>query len=176
MQRRPAGKIFVEQLVHYLRTLWAFRVIRRADYGGAWAFVWRITIQHYLVQAVVVLAMDMFVSDAWSDRSGIVRKLRESPLFLVMAASLETVFLQTMPIEFMRALRRPRWDQFVSGAALFMVAHLADGIGVGIAAGLIGGAYSSHIYLECRDQPWWVASFVTASAHALHNAIPVYML
>ena len=175
MQRRPAGKFFVEQLVNYLRSMWAFRVIRRADYGGAWAFIWRITIQHYLVQAVVVLAMDMLVSGAWSDRSGIIQKLRESPLFLVVAASLETVFLQTVPIEFMRALRRSRWNQFVAGAALFMVAHLADGIGVGIAAGLVGGAYYSHVYLECRDQPWWVASFVTASAHALHNAIAVYV-
>ncbi len=167
--------VILERLLYFFRHWWMFRAIRRAEYGGAWAFIWRITVQHYLVQFALIPVVGWLIANAYGDRGEAIRQLRESPLLLVWAASLETVFFQTLPIQFMRALGRPHGDQFVAGVVLFALAHFAVSVGVGITAGIVGGMYYSYIYLEYREHPWWVATFVTAAAHALHNALPVYL-
>ena len=92
-------------------------------------------------------------------------------VLVVVAPPVETLLLQTLPIELLRVLRAPRIGQLLAGTVPFAALHFIGGVASGIAAGVVGGLFFSHTYLECRPRSWWTATWVTAVTHCLHNLI-----
>jgi hypothetical protein len=141
-------------------------------------FVFRILVQQFAVKVLVAIAVVAVLPDArTADRSTVLREPVLAAILLVLVAPIaETLLLQTAPIEISRALRGRRALQFAAGSVPFAALHFIGGIASGVAAGVVGGAYFAHTYLECRPRSWWTASWVTAMTHGLHNLIVVPVL
>ena len=90
---------------------------------------------------------------------------------VIFAPPLETLLLQAAPIEILRAFRMPRVLQFLIGSVPFAALHFPGGVAAGIGAGVVGGIFFSHTYLECRSRSWWTAAWATTATHSLHNLI-----
>ena len=92
-------------------------------------------------------------------------------VLVILCPPIETLLLQGAPIEVLRGLRRSRRLQLLLGSLPFAALHFVGGIGSGVAAGIVGGVFFSHTYLECRSKSWWTSAWVTTARHSLHNLI-----
>jgi hypothetical protein len=88
---------------------------------------------------------------------------------LVFAPLVETFFLNVFPIYLLRT--RSFWVRVCGATAIFTCAHLPQGIGPGIAAGLLGGFYLSFAYAHWSERSWLEAYWLTSAMHAARNAI-----
>jgi hypothetical protein len=153
--------------------MWLIRPVRLTECRDAWQFIRRILVQQFLVKILVAIPIGLLVPQTAGGPPGFIR---EDPLFalvaiLLLAPVVETLLLQSAMIEPLRLFRRSRLAQFVAGALPFAALHFLDGVHAGIAAGLVGGIFFSHTYLECRARSWWAATKVTTATHFLHNLI-----
>jgi hypothetical protein len=129
--------------------------------------------QQYAVKIALTIPIALLISEPTSEAQ---LELFRNPFLafitvVVTAPVLETLLLQSVPIELVRAWGHSRRAQFLFGAVPFALLHFAGGIASGVAAGIVGGLFFSHAYLECRSQSWWTSVEVTAVIHALHNLI-----
>jgi hypothetical protein len=150
-----------------------FKPIRLANCLGKWPFIYRILIQQFVVKIALAIPVGLLFHDSPSKTQ--IELFRDPVVaFIVvvlLAPPLETLLLQSAPIELLRALRRSRTLQFLFGAVPFAALHFFDGVGAGVTAGIVGGLFFSHAYLECRVQSWWTAIWVTTAIHGLHNLV-----
>jgi hypothetical protein len=152
---------------------WLFRPIRFSSCRGKWQFIFRILIQQFAIKILLGTPVALLFSEPPSKAQ---LELFRDPalaffLVVIVAPPLETLLLQSAPIEILRALRRSRMAQFLFGAVPFAALHFLDGVISGVAAGIVGGVFFSHAYLECRVRSWWAAVWVTTIIHAIHNLV-----
>ena len=90
---------------------------------------------------------------------------------MVVAPLLETLIFQAFPIWIARLCKARFSIQVVASLVPFCAVHAVEGVGTGIAAGLIGGFYFAFTYAHWRERGRWPAFWVTAVSHAIHNGI-----
>lgn len=91
---------------------------------------------------------------------------------VLFAPIIETLFLQSLPVFFMRLLSLPEKWQIILTTLVFALPHfLLLGIIPGLAAGLVGGAYHAFTYIHWRKKSWWTAFWVTSVSHGINNLI-----
>ncbi|MHC1767654.1 MAG: CPBP family glutamic-type intramembrane protease [Verrucomicrobiia bacterium] len=154
-------------------TQWFFKPIHLANCPGKRSFIFRILIQQFAVKIFLSIPVAVLVEEGPSKAQ---LDLFRDPLLafiavILVAPPLETLLLQSAPIELLRALRRSWTAQFLFGAVPFAALHFLDGVMSGVSAGIVGGLFFSYAYLECRAQSWWTAIWVTTAIHALHNLV-----
>lgn len=66
--------------------------------------------------------------------------------------------------------------QILASLIPFTLAHLPEGVAVGIGAGLIGGFYLAFNYVHWREKSMWTALWTTTVAHAIRNGVPGLLL
>lgn len=159
-----------------LRFGWLLRPLRLDNCRGPWHFTLLLTVQNLAANAIV--AAPLFFLDPHGHHPAADPNFPQTHHLLgaalaiaLIAPVFETLFLQATPIEFARALRLSRWVQFLLGVIPFAALHFRMGIKVGIAAGIISGAFLSHAYLEGRSRSVWSALWITMVFHAIHNLI-----
>jgi membrane protease YdiL (CAAX protease family) len=151
--------------------MWLLRPIRLEGCKDLRQFVRRILAQQFALKIPVAMLLVAFIPIPDADvQTTFVQK---DPLFallamLVLAPIVETLLLQSALIEPLRLFRRSRTAQFLAGSIPFALLHFPNGIHSGVAAGIVGGLYFSHTYLECRGRSWWVSTSVTATTQCLH--------
>ncbi len=126
--------------------------------------------QHFLVKIVVAIAISLLIPEK-NTKILITNPILVIVSVILVAPIVETLLLQTLPIELSRRFKRPVIFQFIAGMAPFALLHFLAGIHAGIAAGIVGGVYFSYAYLECRDESWLKATKVVCMTHGLHNVI-----
>ena len=92
---------------------------------------------------------------------------------VVVAPVLETLLLQALPVWIARLCKAGSSGQVIVSVVPFTIVHAIEGIGTGIAAGLLGGFYLAFTYVHWRERSRWQAFWVTAVSHAIHNAIAI---
>jgi hypothetical protein len=92
------------------RWRWFFRPIRLNDCGSLNRFIGLILVQQFAVKALVAIAVIAIMPDSGTaDRSDTLRDPFVAAILLVVVVPIvETLLLQTLPIEFCRALRGNR--------------------------------------------------------------------
>lgn len=155
--------------------MWLLRPVRLNECVNLWQFIRRILTQQFAVKIVVAVPLGLLIPEVSSEQPDFIR---EDPLFalvaiLLIAPIFETLVLQGLTIESFRLFRRSRLAQFLAGMIPFAALHFFSGIHVGVAAGVVGGIFFSHAYLECRDRSWWTSTKVTTATHFFHNLIVV---
>ena len=138
-------------------------------------FILRITVQKAVAMVIVLLPLRFAgFGDthpvAESDFSLTQQLWPVALALLLVAPVVETLVLQSVPIEIGRMLRQSRLVQFVLGAVPFAALHFRMGITVGIAAA-VSGFFLSHAYLEGRERSLWAAVWITMVIHVIHNLI-----
>jgi len=133
-----------------------------------WDFCWRIALEGTLVSLAVGVALGLLGLGA--------RDLKMDAAVLlfagvVAAPVIETLVFQAFPVWIARLCGARFRVQIVASVVPFFLAHAIEGIGTGIAAGLVGGFYFAFTYAHWRDYGRWPAFWVTAMSHAIHNGI-----
>lgn len=154
---------------------WLIRHFQRYRQRSPWAFCWRIALEGLAVSLLCAL----IISQLFPDLHREVPDWSAAAIFLiivVMAPVYETLLLQALPIFIARKLKAPFAVQVLASMVVFAVPHFLDGISAGICAGMIGGFYFAFTFAHWREKSRWTAFWVTALAHAIHNAIAFVML
>lgn len=134
-----------------------------------WTFLVCITLESLLVSVAAAIIVRIFIREPELDVRIGLGPLSFFVMAVLVAPVLETLFCQTLPIAIVRRLRGPFALQVLVSTALFGGLHFLEGIGVGVAAGLVGGFYLAFAYAHWSHQSHWTAFWVTAGSHALHN-------
>lgn len=155
---------------------WLSRPVRLVDCLGARQFITRITLQKFAANVLVALPLSLLGSGKHhpvvdTDFSIPHNFWRAALAVAVIAPIFETLLLQTAPIEIARAIRLPRMVQFLMGAIPFAALHFPMGIKMGIGAGIVGGLFLSHAYLEARNCSVGSAVWITMMIHLIQNLI-----
>jgi len=95
---------------------------------------------------------------------------------VVVAPVLETLLLQALPVWIARLCKSGSSGQVIVSVVPFTISHAIEGIGTGIAAGLLGGFYFAFTYVHWRERSRWQAFWVTAVSHAIYNAIAISLM
>ena len=149
-------------------TKWIHLHFQKYRQRSAWDFCWRIALEGTAVTVAISAFISLF---------GLAeRDLRmDVGLLLVMgvvvAPVLETLIFQSLPVWVARLFKASFQVQVVASVVPFVLVHVTQGLGTGIAAGLVGGFYFAFTYVHWREQRRWTAFWVTAVSHAIHNAI-----
>ena len=153
--------------------MWIARPIKLSNCSNRRQFISRILAQQFAVKIVVaVFVASLFPDAGLADHGPVFQEpLLAAVLLIILAPWVETLMFQTSMIEICRAWHRSRRTQLVAGSGPFAALHFLGGAASGIAAGIVGGLYFTHTYLECREQSWWTATWITAVTHSLHNLI-----
>ena len=154
---------------------WLIRHFQRYRQRSPWAFCWRIALEGLAVSLLCALLLTLLFPDMHRE----VPDWSAAKIFLiivVLAPVFETLLLQALPIFIARKLKAPFAVQVLASMVLFAAPHFLDGISAGICAGIIGGFYFAFTFAHWREKSRWSAFWVTALAHAMHNAIAFVML
>ncbi len=153
--------------------MWILKPVRLDRCSGARQFILRLLAQQFILKSAIAVFIGLFASDlALTDHSEIFRRPVEAFVLMVLVAPvLETLLTQSLPIGIVRALKQSRLVQFLAGSVPFAALHFIGGVGTGIAAGMVGGIFFSHAYLEGRERSRWTAIWITAVLHSLHNLV-----
>ena len=156
---------------------WLLHPVRLRRCTGLRQFVLQILAQQFSVKIVVAICVGVLLPESAGQKVHIPDPLIVMVSAVVLAPILETLLLQTLPIEVGRRRRWPFAFQFLAGSAPFAALHFLGGPAVGLAAGVVGGFFFCYTYMECRKRSWWTATWVTAVTHCLHNLIvlPVFL-
>ena len=133
-----------------------------------WAFCWRIALEGTLVTLAISIVLGLLgLGD---------REIKMSfPVFLfvgvVVVPLLETLIFQAFPVWIARLCKARFSVQVAASVIPFILVHVVEGVGTGIAAGLISGFYFAFTYVHWREQKRWPAFWTTAVSHAIHNGI-----
>jgi len=145
---------------------WLRRHFHKYRLFGPWTFCWRITIEGLIVSLATAIPLGLFgLAD---------RKFRMSyeQLFIFavfVAPILETLLFQAFPVFIARWFRAAFRTQVAIATTVFALAHIPDGFGAFVAAGIVGGFYYGFTYVHWRERARWTAFWVTALSHSLHN-------
>lgn len=135
-----------------------------------WDFCWRIGIESMLASLAASAILTLTLG-------AIERELLEWPIEAILivgvlvAPPLETLVFQALPIFFVRLLKGSLQVQVLVSTILFAAAHFAEGIPVGVSAGIIGGFYFGLAFAHWRTQSKWRALWITTVCHGIHNGI-----
>ena len=145
---------------------WLLKPVRLRRCHSLREFVVRILLQQFAVKVAVSIPVGICLGLA-----GVDTKVVTIIGVLVVAPVLETLLLQSLPIEVARRFRGRRWVQLAAGAVPFAALHFIGGIASGLAAGVVGGLFFAYTYLEGRERSWATATVATAVVHFLHNLV-----
>lgn len=138
-----------------------------------WDFCRRIGVESFLVSLVIAILLDILGSPPRDIKIDVVVFVF---LGIVIAPIIETLVLQALPIWIARLCKLSFTTQVCISATLFALMHIPEGIATFISAGIIGGFYFAFAYAHWREKGRWVAFWVTAGAHAIHNFPIILML
>jgi hypothetical protein len=146
---------------------WLRRHFRRHAQRRPGAFLWRVTLEGFLVTTMVAIAASLLGIEERDFKAA------EFPAFafsaILVAPLLETLLLQMLPVGAARLCGASRQGQMTASIVLFALPHFLVAIGTGLAAGLIGGFYFAFSYTHWRRQSLAQAYWMTAAQHAIHN-------
>lgn len=116
-----------------------------------WPFFWLVTFEGLVVSLIAAIVTDA----VWEEPGGRshLQSLPATKLFAFAcfwAPLFETIFLQSIPVMIARRLRASFWTQVTASAVPFAAMHFVEGIGVGVAAGVVGGFYLGFTYVHWR--------------------------
>jgi membrane protease YdiL (CAAX protease family) len=139
---------------------------------GPWPFCLCLTVEATLVSLAVATLTDPILPD--HERTFLLKPWPELVLpVIVLAPPLETLLFQAIPITFLRFLRVRERNQIIVSATAFALAHISEGAGAFLAAGVVGGLYFAFSYAHWARTRHRTAFWVTALNHATRNAMAV---
>jgi len=151
---------------------WIRQHFQRYREREPWDFCWRITTECVIITLLASIALDLF---GFGERD---LDLSYPVLLLVavfIAPLLETLIFQALPVWIARLCKARLSVQVAASVVPFFAAHALEGIGTGIAAGLLVGFYLAFTYAHWRERRRWTAFWTTAVCHALHNTVFVHV-
>jgi hypothetical protein len=155
--------------------MWILKPIRLRNCINLRQFILRIMVQHFAVKLIVGitigLSIGLFAPQIDEPKIVIPNPILAIIIIIFVTPVVETLLLQTLPIELARRFNRSVYTQFCAGMIPFALLHFPAGIRAGIAAGVVGGAFFSYAYLECREESWRKATVVTCINHFIHNLV-----
>lgn len=146
---------------------WLRRHFRRHEQRQPGAFLWRVTLEGFLVAGAVAMVTGLLGIEGRDIKPAEFPILVISAIFI--APLLETLLLQMLPVGVARSCGASRRGQMIAAIILFALPHFLISVGVGLAAGLIGGFYFAFSYTHWRRQSLAQAYWMTAAQHAIHN-------
>lgn len=140
-----------------------------------WSFCWRVAIEGLVVSLIVVAALSIFIVEP--EREFLNWPIHHTLVTIVLLAPIfETLLLQALPVALARWTKAGFKVQMLASLIPFTLAHLPEGVAVGIGAGLIGGFYLAFNYVHWREKSMWTALWTTTIAHAIRNGVPGLLL
>lgn len=139
-----------------------------------WDFCWRIGVESTIVSIAVAILLGLF---GVSDR--VFPDVSMGVIFLsivFVAPVLETLLMQALPIFVARKFQASFKTQVICATVVFALFHVLEGFAAFLAAGIVGGFYFSFAYAHWRTKGRWLAFWVTAGGHAIHNAIAFVLI
>jgi len=136
-----------------------------------WDFCWRVAVEGVLVSIATVAILYPVIGAPereflkWPAASVIIIVLLLAPVF-------ETLLFQAIPIALARRLQAGFRVQVLFSVIPFTLAHLPEGLAVGIGAGFLGGFYLAFTYAHWVEKSVWTALWTTMAAHAIRNTLP----
>jgi hypothetical protein len=147
---------------------WIKSHFRRYRERKPWDFCWRIAIEGTLVALAVSIILSLLGLGERDLKMDFAELLF---IGVIVAPLLETLIFQAFPIWIARLCKASFSIQVFASVVPFFLAHAIEGIGTGIAAGLISGFYFAFTYVHWREHRQWTAFWVTAVSHSIHNGI-----
>ena len=155
--------------------MWILKPIRFKKCISLRQFIFRIMVQHFAVKLItgiiIGIVIGLLAPQAGEPKIVIKKPLLTIIILIFVSPVVETLLLQTLPIELTRRFNRSIFTQFCAGMIPFALLHFLAGIMAGIAAGVVGGVFFSYAYLECRADSWQKATVVTCINHFIHNLV-----
>ena len=140
-----------------------------------WDFCWRIGVESTLASLIAAVILTLTLGEA--ERDFLDWPIEAVFILVVLVAPvLETLLFQALPIFFVRLLKGSLQAQVLVSTILFAAVHFAEGIPVGVSAGIIGGFYFGLAYAHWRTQSRWRPLWITTVCHAIHNGIGFALL
>ena len=133
-----------------------------------WPFCWRVTVEGVGISLLAALLISIVIPEEERDFDGMEGA---ALLFvvIVLAPLIETFLFQALPVFIAKLFRARVRTQMLASIIPFFIAHLFEGLAVGISAGLVGGFYFAFTYIHWRSKSLWTALWVTAVSHFLRN-------
>jgi hypothetical protein len=157
---------------------WIYKHFEHHQNRTWWDFCWRTTLEKTLIAIIAAFCTEYFVTEP-ARSFGSSSKGQLIFYMVVLAPIVETFFFQAIPIGIARQFRTRLRTQILVSIVPFMLGHLVEGVGTGIAAGLIGGFYLAFTYATWVEKTTvGKAMLITVFCHALGNAIivPIILL
>jgi hypothetical protein len=154
------------------RAGWLRRHFRRHERRSPGDYLWRVTLEAFLItMAVAILLSLLGVAD---------REIRDLGTFAVLAILvapwLETLLLQMLPVGLARLCGAGRSAQLILSMVVFAALHFIEGVGTGLAAGVVGGFYLAFTYTHWRRHSRTRAFWMTTAQHMIHNTAIVILV
>jgi hypothetical protein len=155
------------------RAGWLRRHFRRHERRSPGDYLWRVTLEAFLIAMAVAILLGLLgVAD---------REIRDLGTFAVLAILvapwLETLLLQMLPVGLARLCGAGRSAQLILSMVVFAALHFIEGIGTGLAAGIVGGFYLAFTYTHWRRHSRTRAFWMTTAQHTIHNtAIVIFVI
>lgn len=150
---------------------WVIQHFQRYCERSPWDFCWRISLEGTIVSLLLAFLLAPFgvaLRDISSTSGG-------ELLFLgvIVAPLFETLIFQALPVWIARLYKAGFAVQLLSSIVPFFLAHVTEGLGTGLCAGLVGGFYFAFTYVHWRKISLWTAIWTTAVSHAIHNGLVI---
>ena len=142
-------------------------------------FCWRITLESLIVSIIVAIPILLILGNLIDIPNRPLSHWSMTKRFwwtVIIGPVIETILFQALPISIARLLRVTFKWQVVTSMILFASAHFTSGIGVGIAAGVVGGFYFAFTYAHWANYSKITALWVTTVSHAFRNAISLLIV
>lgn len=149
------------------RVGWLRRHFRRHERRSPGDYLWRVTLEAFLIAMAVAILLGLLgVED---------REIGDPGTFAVLAILvapwLETLLLQMLPVGLARLCGAGRSAQLILSMIVFAALHFIEGVGTGLAAGVVGGFYLAFTYTHWRRHSRTRAFWMTTAQHAIHNTV-----
>lgn len=146
---------------------WLRRHFRRHEQRRPVAFLWRVTLEGFLVTVAVAMVAGLLGMEGREIKPAEFPVQVFSAIFI--APLLETLLFQMLPIGMARLCGVSRRGQMTASIILFALPHFLISVATGLAAGLIGGFYFAFSYTHWRRESLARAYWMTTAQHAIHN-------
>jgi len=154
---------------------WLRAHFRKHRSRSPWDFCWRVAIEGLVVSLIVVAIPSILLDEP--GRDFLDWPIHHTLIIIVILAPIfETLLLQALPVAIARWRKAGFKVQILASLIPFTLAHLPEGVAVGIGAGLIGGFYLAFNYVHWRERSIWTALWTTTLAHAIRNGVPGLLL
>lgn len=154
------------------RVGWLRRHFRRHERRSPGDYLWRVTLEAFLIAMAVAILLSLL---GVADREIEVDFETFAVLAILVAPWLETLLLQMLPVGLARLCGAGRSVQLILSMVVFAALHFIEGVGTGLAAGIVLGFYLAFTYTHWRRHSRTRAFWMTTAQHMIHNTVAVML-